>query len=370
MPDTTYWNGTVWGTNVGTATAELSRDGNTVEGNVRLVEPGLGYIEAHAAGQWNGNALTLDLSLFTSHYSVPLVLPTSGRLEGTYDEAQQIIQGTWQTDVGTNGHCLLAKTAALAQPPVNQGAVQPPSVVPAVPAALVNKTVILRSCRLDKDALSDLAELVTNGTNVRLPAVNAGVGTRHFIHIGVDSLLNDPSVPAVVYDLFITVSEQASNAGNRSVAVSLKQNEWNTLVVTGYDRVWVEGKAAQIESFLQNHESKTTHFLRKYGSNVNTVVFLAMLALLPSIPYLEQRLRVVGAVFVLLLLLAQSWRLANTKVFLKEPKVTWYERHSGFLLVLLEVALAGFIAVLIARYVRPAETTPVPVPPPSNVPAH
>src|SRR2546425_11992642 len=104
----------------------------------------------------------------------------------------------------------------------------------------------------------------------------------------------------------------------------------NTLFVSGYNQLWVEGKAAQIQEFLKEHESKAAHILRNYGQTLNSLIFLAMLALLPSIPSLRHRVIVVVFVFALLLLLMYSWRLAaNTKVFLREAKFTWYEKNAG-----------------------------------------
>ena len=94
--------------------------------------------------------------------------------------------------------------------------------------------------------------------------------------------------------------------------------------------------------------------MRKYGQNLNSAIFLAMLALLPSIPSLRNRLIVVVFVFALLLSLNYSWRLAaNTKVFLREAKFAWYEKNAGLLLVLLEVGLTGWVAYLIQTFMAP-----------------
>ena len=134
--------------------------------------------------------------------------------------------------------------------------------------------------------------------------------------------------------------------------LNLKQNDPSILFVSGDDKVWVEGKAAQIKEFLDYHESKVTHILRNYGGVLNSIIFLAMLALLPSIQYLRQRVIVVVVAFMLLMSLMYSWRLqANTKIFLREAKSTWYQKNSGTLLVLLEVALTALVAYLIHRFI-------------------
>ncbi len=196
-----------------------------------------------------------------------------------------------------------------------------------------------------------LVDLMKRGTNVGMPAINASHRGSEHIHIGMDNLLADPSVPAVVYNLIISASEPIVKAGTNTVVLNLKKGDANTLFVSGYDRIWVEGKAAEVKEFLDEHQTKATYILRNYGQTLNLLVFLAMLALLPSIPSLRHRGIVVVFVFALLLLLMYSWRLAaNTKVFLREAKSVWYEKNAGWLLVLLEVGLTAWVAYLIQRF--------------------
>jgi hypothetical protein len=370
MPDKTFWTGSVWGTNKGSVAAELTRDGQQVNGAIVLFEPGIGQTRIRLSGQWNdANKITGRLDQFVGNFAVPVFLPQLGVMDGTYDPEQTLITGEWKTDAGTAGKLVLVKAEGLLQlpefgppqappqpqiaPPQTGG---PPPQAEAnqpveIPPALVTMTKVLGSYRLDERALRNLEELVKGGTNIPIPAINAGVKGREFIHIGVDSLLADPSVPAILYDVRISASEPVVRKGNNTVTVTLKRNGPNTLYVSGYDRVWVEGKAAQIENFLHNHESKVAYYLRRYGGNLNQIIFLAMLAFLPSIHSLRDRLKVIVAVFLLLTSLLYSWRLAvNTKVFLREPKVAWYQKSAGFLLVILEVALTFFVAYLVHKY--------------------
>lgn len=141
-------------------------------------------------------------------------------------------------------------------------------------------------------------------------------------------------------------------AGTNTAVLNLKKGDANTLFVSGYDQIWVEGKAAEAREFLDEHQSKATYILRNYGQTLNSLIFLAMLALLPSISSLRHRVIVVAFVFALLLLLMYSWRLAaNTKVFLREAKFAWYKRNAGWLLVLLEVGLTAWVGYLIQRFI-------------------
>jgi hypothetical protein len=229
MPDTTNWNGTVWGpTTRGTVLLEMVRQGQRFAGKIAVSEPGLGQLQGQLAGEWsNDNKVTAAISQFTGNYSVPVALPQAGKLEGTFDPAQGIITGDWNTDAGTSGKFLLVKIEA-AQPQVL--AAVPPGQQPQQPETsaippLVTKTVTLGAYRLDEPAVRRLANLVRSGTNVAAPAINVSHKGSEHIHIGIDNLLADPSVPDVVYNILISANEPATKAGTSTVTVNLKKRE-------------------------------------------------------------------------------------------------------------------------------------------------
>jgi hypothetical protein len=207
---------------------------------------------------------------------------------------------------------------------------------------------------LDQSDLANLVEVVRNGTSVEKPAINISHNGREYIHLGIQSLENEPSLPAAVETVIISASEPASNTGTRTVVVRLTQNGPNTVYVSGHDRVWVEGKARQVELFLSNYKSKLVGFWRKYGNNANAVIFLVLLGLLPSVPSLFNRFVVLAAVFLLLVVLRLSWaKIAHTRIYLKEKLVPFYIKYADWILTPLAILLSGIIALLIARYIHP-----------------
>lgn len=360
MPETLNFNGSVWGHNTrGTLLVEILRDGHHIEGRFTLFEPGLGQLNALLVGQWSDqNRLTATLNHFTGAYSVPVGLPQTGSMEGTFDPNENVVNGTWSTDTPSAGKFLMMKIESPQQvaPPQQQQpqtATQNLQTNAPIPP-LITKTVVLGSYRLDEQAVRRLVDLIQRGTKVGTPAINASHKGSEHIHIGVDNLLADPSVPAIIYNMIVAANEPMTNVGTNTVVLNLKKGEANTLYVSGYDRIWVEGKAAEVREFLEEHESKATYILRNYGQTLNSVIFLAMLALLPSIAVLRHRLIIVAFVFALLMLLMYSWRLAaNTKVFLREAKFAWYEKNAGWLLVVFEVGLTAWVVYLFRRFMGP-----------------
>jgi uncharacterized membrane protein YwaF len=117
----------------------------------------------------------------------------------------------------------------------------------------------------------------------------------------------------------------------------------------------VEGKARQIEVFLENYRSKFVGFWRKYGTNVNGAVFLALLAVLPSIPSLANRFKVIAVVFVLLIVMKLSWTKAvNTRVYLHSEMIPFHVRYAEWILAAMSIVFSAAVAFLVQRYVHAA----------------
>jgi hypothetical protein len=359
---------------------ELDRQGDALSGQLLLIEPGLGTTRARILGTWTDKeGIEAEIDQFTAEFSVAIQLPQKGRLQGTLDAAGSVISGQWQTDAGTGGRFVLVYgpkiDPALPAQAATKGEVQPPQPVSASLGPLVTTTLTLGTVRLDRDALANLVEVLRNGLSVENPAINVSHQGHEMIHLGMQSLDREPSLPVIVETVIISASEPTNNTGNRTVVVRLTKDGPNTIFVSGYDQVWVEGKARQVELFLSNHMSRFAGFWRKYGNNANGVLFLILLGLLPSVPSLRDRFVVLAASFLLLVVMRLSWaKIAHSRIYLQEKLVPFHLKYSDWILTPLAVLLSGLIALLIARYIHPSEPqgapTPTPVhsqiPPPSR----
>jgi hypothetical protein len=351
MSMTGQWAGLVLGTNAGFVVVQIQQDGQNLAGHFALYEEGFRTIARVNGIVGQGGKVVLHLSRFEVTPATQAAVPQNGQIEGNLDAARGVLEGEWRTDAGTHGRFILARAPSQLTPS------QPQPLSPQLPPPpLITKTVVLGSYRYDSEDLKRITEVLKAGTNITLPMLTAQTAGRSFIHLGVESLLSDANVPSVLYEMVISANEPAVNMGTRTVTLTFTkaQNQQNTLFVSGYDRTWVEGKAAEVEACLKEHESKTAAFLKKQGPNLNGALFLLMLGFLPSIPSLENRFRVIAAVFALLLLLLYSWRLAvNTKIYLRTPKLAWHEKHENLWITILGVLLSGLIAYLLQKYVHP-----------------
>lgn len=354
MSVTGNWLGTVWGSNTAVLTAVLRESDGRITGELVFAEPGVGQYKANlAAAIVDANRFSGGLDSFTSQLDV--TLPHTGTVAAFWNTAENTIEGDWQTDAGNSGKFALIKVrnqiAAAGSTPLAPLQASP---APTPTPPLVTKTLSLGSYRLDQEDLRRLVDIVRAGTNIAQPVLNATSDRKSFIHVGLDSLLADSNTPDVIYDLVISVNEPVAQRGTRSINVSFKKHAENLLFVSGYDRTWVEGKAAEIIQLLTGWESKTARLLRKYGPYVNSIIFLLLLAFLPSVRRIGQRLGIVALTVLLLFVLLQSWRTAvNSKIYVRAPKLSWYQRHANLGVTVAGAILSGLIAWLIAKYVHP-----------------
>lgn len=98
MADVINFNGSVWGaTTKGTVLVEMVRQGNHIEGTLCVMEPGLGQLNGLLVGEWSPeNRIRATLNQFTGTYGVPVTLPQSGSMEGTYDASEGVVKGSGQ----------------------------------------------------------------------------------------------------------------------------------------------------------------------------------------------------------------------------------------------------------------------------------
>src|SRR5258708_6274173 len=197
MTDIINFNGSVWGaTTKGTVFMEMLRTGNHIEGRLCVMEPGLGQLNALFVGEWSAeNRIRVTINQFTGAYNVPVTLPQTGRMDGTFDPTEGVVNGTWSTDAQTSGKVLLVKTESQQQvvqqaPAAPAGGASLP-VAPATPVVqtnaavppLITKTVVLGSYRLDERAVRRLVGFMKRGTNVGRAAVVAAPWHRGCVRV-------------------------------------------------------------------------------------------------------------------------------------------------------------------------------------------
>lgn len=116
------------------------------------------------------------------------------------------------------------------------------------------------------------------------------------------------------------------------------------MTVTSGDSVWVDGKIEQIKKYLDRYEARLNHIYRRYGTWLNSLIFLGMLVWLPSLPFISRLIFVLGTVAILSLLIHFYNRLLpNTQIFVREQKPSFLKKNKDAILVSIITLIAGGI---------------------------
>ena len=326
----------LWGTNNGVLVLDLVQDNHQVFVTVNVSESDGTQFNARLRGAFENNSLRLEADNFVGPPDV--VLPETATLVAQLNVEYGYVEGTWSTSIGTTGRIVIFRFLAAQVPPP--------------PFALFSKTIQFGPCRLDQQQIRTITELISQGVTTAPAGFNVMWNGRSAVKSGFDAVTADGNIPSVVNEMVVAVTDTVNNQVRRSVTIAFKKSDTNTIFVSGADNTWVEGKAAETVGFLSRHESRLWRFLKRWGSYLNAVIFLSLLAVLPSVPSMRGRAEVVIAAFLLLLTLQQFWRITpHAKLFVRQTKPGWYELNSGTLWIsAITVILGAVIAYLLNRY--------------------
>jgi hypothetical protein len=150
-----------------------------------------------------------------------------------------------------------------------------------------------------EDVLS-LLRYVQEDFNAPRPVVTYHVRESEVTKYASDFISEVASLGSLEY-LKVTIQEPDAYGINRVVIVELSTFGSNEVRVQGIRESWVIGRAEALASFLRKYQSNLVTRYRKFGLNLNSVIFVAMLVLIPEIATLSDRAMFVGATFALLL---------------------------------------------------------------------
>ena len=113
------------------------------------------------------------------------------------------------------------------------------------------------------------------------------------------------------------------------------------------------GRSEALASFLRNYQSKLVTTYKKFGLNINSMLFLVMLVAIPEIQSLSDRVIFVLAMVVLLGVLywVHARFIPNTSVSLVEARANAFVRAWPTILSWLVAASASLVAALLFRWI-------------------
>lgn len=302
------WAGNIFGTNTGRVFAEFEQDVSRVSGTFRVNDDSLGIIVYTCTGT---AADQIDLQCLPQQAPEDVEIPGT-RVVGSV-LADGSFRGRWETEAGTAG------LVRLFPHKVNQTELKEAKVEP---EQIYNRVEQLGSMRLFRDDIKRLLDLVAKGfTQGRLIVTYEHQGNE--ITQWREDFLGALDELVELRSLGLFIQEPSLGSVNKSVNINLPATGENILRVSGPDDTWVIGKAESLRRALSAFENKVITNYRKHGLNINGLIFLGMLVVMPSIPGMLRR-AIFGAAILLVLwalLSIHTKLIPNTLILLKgKPK--------------------------------------------------
>lgn len=303
------WAGRIFGTNTGNIFIEFSQDKSQLSGRVKISDDRFGISSYTFTGTEN-EQIVLNCSPEQAPEGIEVGdVTVAGQLQpdGT-------LTGQWNSTIGSAGTFRL-------WPHNIEGSQQETTE----PEQVYNRTVNIGSVRIFRDDIEGIFNLVqkdfVQGKLIVTYEQNENEVTKYadsFLQ-GIDHLLELRNIK-----LFIQEPEVAGI--NRTVNIDLLDHAGSSIRVSGVNESWVVGKAESLRRSLASYENHVITNYRKYGLNLNSGIFLVMIAFVPGITTWPKRLMFVAVVTFLLgvLYAAHSKMIPNTLILLeKRPAGAW-----------------------------------------------
>lgn len=330
------WAGKAYGTNVGNLFVSFDETQPQVKGTLRFLDQLIGIAVYAVEGTFN-ETLTLTGKWQTGgkpeHHGV---LTINGRLT-----SEGNLRGTWISTIGTGGTFdLFPHDVALSSAPSTAN--------PSIPEQLYTRNVTVGAIRMYAQDVLALLRYVQEEFNAPRPIVTYHLRGNEVTKYAVDFEREVSTLGRLDY-LKVTVQEPDEYGINRLVVVELNAFGKNEVRVQGIRESWVIGRAEALATVLRKNQSSLVTGYRKFGLNLNSLIFLAMLVLIPEIDTFWARVTFVGATIALLTLLlwAHSKFIPNASILLTGAKPNIFAKAWPTLLSWLVAASASLVAAMV-----------------------
>lgn len=340
MPLGKLWGGRFYGTNTGNLFIEFDDTGPQISGTLRVADPLFGLSIYTLQGSY-GEILSVTGKPVSSKEGVETgELTIQGRLT-----PEGVLRGQWHSSIGTAGtfeaypHDINSQENTRTEP-------RSP-----LPEQVYIRTVPVGSVTLYTEDVTRLLKNLSDDFVAARPIVTFNLRGSEVSKYADDFAKDIPALDQLRY-LKITAQEPEAHGINRLASIELRADGPNEVRVQGIREPWVIGKAAVLSGFLKQHEKILLTTLKKYGLNLNAVIFLLMLVFIPSITSEWQRLLFVASVVSLLSTIVWLHRrlIPNALIYLGDAKPNAFSRVWPTILSFLVTAAGSLAAALLFRW--------------------
>ena len=302
------WAGNIFGTNTGKVFLELHAQDGELTGTARLNDDSFGIVVYKVTGT-NGN----EVNLRCTPEQVPDGVEAETATVVGHLAPDGTLRGRWESEAGTAGTFQLFPHQAESnqqQAKANE------------PEQIYNCALPLGSIRLYRDDVARIIELARRDFGAKALIITYQQHGNEITKWADDFIAKLDDFDEL-RSLKLFIQEPSKGSINRVVNIDLVDTGESTVRVSGPEDTWVVGKAESLRKALGRYENSVITNYRKYGLNMNFVLFLVMLILMPSITGLIRRVIFVSAVIILIQILFRIHQklIPNTLILIKrKPK--------------------------------------------------
>lgn len=334
------WAGRVFGTNTGNIFIEFSETEPNIIGVLRFMDSSFGLTVYEIVATYSdklrltGKPKHIPENVVAGDLTAEAELTSEGRL-----------RGKWQTSIGSGGTFDAYPHDIPSPNSENQAN-------PSIPEQIHTKYVQLGSIRLFATDIEHLLNNIKKDFSIGRLIVTYSVHGTGEITDYAENLLKDKTLKNLTY-LKVNIQEPEAYGINRGVTLELRAHGSNDIRVQGVQESWVIGKAESLAAFLRTHESTFVTAYKKFGLNLNQLIFFAMLVLMPGIGTIENRGIFAFSVLALLssLMWVHSKFIPNALISVSDKTPSWLARNWPPIISWLMAVVASVVASFIFYWI-------------------
>ncbi|MFK0690901.1 hypothetical protein ACFX5Q_22255 [Mesorhizobium sp. IMUNJ 23033] len=324
------WAGNLFGTNTGNLYCEISGPEKAFQIRLRVMDPVFGLTVYDGEGSFDGTAL---------HFTGKVVQSEPGVATSPIRGAGQLsskgsITGDWQSELGHAGTFILHPhdAAGIAEAAEDmRGTVH-------------TETRKLGAIRLYRSDFNEIVSAIRKDFKVgQLFVTFSDRKTRQTM--ALDQFIDASKNLSTIRYLRLNVQERETEFINRVVVVELDADGENAILVQGGQESWARGEADFLKSVVDRGMTRTITSIKRFGLNVNGVMFVVGIAALPDLTFTKRLLflavlfALIGAIFTL-----HKALISNAAVFMNEERPRTLRAYSEQAISVVIATVAGTIA--------------------------
>jgi hypothetical protein len=203
-----------------------------------------------------------------------------------FDRYNGRLEGEWSTSTGHAGIFFLGRADTVSRG-ASTGTQAGPPAAPERPVELRARQSSLPSLTLfrpEVEALVALLKELVGGPNDVVIAANIG-GTE--IRQFAKDFLARETLPSYVTHMSLSLADGRQPLQS-TITVNLAAHGSSNYFVQSDNPIWVSGSAAELDAFFDRYANPLIVFVQRYGLNLNMILLLIAIAVLPEVPIISR----------------------------------------------------------------------------------